>query len=230
MIQSVLFVVNSIESFDFELEAQDLLKSCAIEASTFFPESPSDYHLVILWNYQTIVPNVDSYSNIILFHASELPKGKGWAPIYYALSEQKEYYTLTGIRAANSVDSGEIVGAARYKITPDMTATHLRTWDTTISLILIQKLLTLDEIDTTPQVGSSSYNRRRKKEDNEIVPLDTIASALPHLRACEPSHPAYFIHDGVRFNIQITPHIPPSFPEDLEIFLPSINAYERYKL
>jgi len=220
MKKKIFFLVNNLEEFC----SYDLLKKylydVSITVGETFPEHPEDYDLVILWNYKKIIHGLNGISNIILFHASDLPKGKGWAPIYYTIVNKEEYYTITGLFAANEVDSGDIIVKARFKMKDNYTATILRQWDNDISLILIKKIL--EKFKDKPlkgmkQTGNETYFKRRYRDDNEISLDERLKEIVDKLRASEPQHPAFFFYNGYKYFIFIQPEFEPKFPDDLEI-------------
>ena len=120
------------------------------------------------------------------------------------------------------MDSGDIVCRARFKIRSEHTAEYLRKFDHIISLMMVRKVLDKlkgQEIVGLKQEGESTFNKRRRPEDNRVRLTDRIGDILPHLRACEDSHPAFFDYEGVRYKIFVKPMKEPRFPEDLEIVL-----------
>lgn len=219
--KKIFFVVNSPEEFRFEKYLKEYLSETEVNIGESLPEDTSAYDLIILWSLRRILKDVEKEKNIILFHSTDLPDGKGWAPIYNTVAKGKENYVISGIRAANKVDSGEIVMKAVFKMKPSYTAPKLREWDVKIMFMMIQKLLEHmkpgEALKGAPQQGEETYNQKRKKEDNEIFIDAPLKDVMNHLRACEASHPAFFIYKGVRYNIMIEPETVPEFPEDLEI-------------
>jgi methionyl-tRNA formyltransferase len=216
MAEKIIFIVNNLEEFQSKTYIKKYLSNVDYTIRTSFPKDTSKYHLVILWNYRKIIKNIVDKNKIILFHSSDLPKGKGWAPIYHAIYNEDKYYTISGIFAANKVDSGDIIIQAKFRIRPNYTAEYLRKLDDEISIMMIKKILKKfknKKIEGKKQKGKSTYYKRRKLEDNELKGKKIIN----HLRACEKHHPAFFYYKKEKFIVTIHPEKPPTFPSDLQI-------------
>jgi len=166
------------------------------------------------------MPNISERKNVIIFHGSNLPLGKGWAPIYYTLVENLPNYTITGILPADKVDSGDIVVRAKFSIKDNYTAENIREFDNEISILLIKKILerfSNNHLKGKKQTGPESYYQRRYPKDNEIKINSKISEIFNHLRACESSHPAFFYYNKTKYLIYIEGEEKPTFPDDLEL-------------
>ena len=141
MREKILFIVNNLREFQSKEYIKKYLGNIDYTVKTNLPKDTSKYHLVVLWNYRKIIKNVEDKNNIILFHSSDLPKGKGWAPIYHAIYNEEKYYIISGIFAAEKVDSGDIIIQAKFRIRPNYTAEFVRKLDNEISMMMIRKIL-----------------------------------------------------------------------------------------
>ena len=216
----VFFVVNDLHEFTFQSYIDKYLSDVAVSIGQEPPDNPSEYAMVVLWNYQKIIKPNKKYKNYIVFHSSPLPVGRGWAPIYHAFVDEMNYYTVTGIFAEDEVDTGDIIIRARFHMRPEYTATMVRQWDDEIMVILVKKILERypeHQFDASPQVGESSYYNRRYPKEGEINVSDTISSVLNHLRGCTKQNPVFFFYEGIKYIINVEPEISPEFPNDLEI-------------
>ena len=169
-----------------------------------------------MWSYRRILKNLENQNNVILFHSTDLPKGKGWAPIYYSIFNNETFFTISGITASNKVDSGKIIVKGKFKILPNHTAEYIRKWDEEISIILIKTILKKiknTKISGIPQKGKITFYKKRLPEDNEL----SSKNMINHLRACEKNHPAFFYNKNEKFFINIEPENIPKFPKDLKI-------------
>lgn len=223
MVNRILFVLNSLQEFDFgELLARHL-SECEVSLGTALPPHPEDYRLIVLWNYRKILSEIPPGNNVILFHSSDLPEGKGWAPIYHAIADNHEFYVISGIFAAAEVDSGDVIVKARFRIRPEHTAADLRRFDSEISILLVANILHRfgqTSMIGSPQRGQGSFRPRRRPEDNEIEVDKPFRELIPHLRACEDRHPAYFAHQGCRYFVSVRSEVEASFPSDLVVSFP----------
>lgn len=218
--KSLFFVVNNIVDFDFGHLVAKHLDDCSISVGTQLPAHSEEYDLIVLWNYRKKIAVPESSRNIVVFHGANLPEGRGFAPIYNSIAKGLEKYTLSGIFAADEVDQGDIIVQASFTIDDHYVAADLRRWDTEISLMLTR--LMLERLDAgplrgKPQEGIASWWPRRRPEDNEIDIRQPFSQLIPHLRACEEGHPAFFMLNGVKYLVQVKPEAYPDFPSDLEI-------------
>jgi methionyl-tRNA formyltransferase len=218
----VFILLNSHSDFNNYNELDYYLSDCWVDIGTTIPVSPNDYNIIVAWNYRKIIKSIPIPNNIIIFHSSNLPHGKGWAPIYHSIASENFFYTITGILASLRVDSGDIVVRAKFKIKPEYIAKDIRNFDNQISLLLVKKII--EKFDEGPikgikQCGASSYNERRYPSDNEINIQDSFTSLIPHLRACEDNAPPYFYYNNIRYNVSINPDfsVDTLIPKDLNI-------------
>jgi methionyl-tRNA formyltransferase len=227
MVTRVFFLLNTLVEFNFGEFLARHLSEYQVSLGTELPPHPEDYRLIILWSYRRILREIPATNNVILFHSSDLPDGKGWAPIYHAIADGHASYVISGVFAAPQVDSGNVIVKARFGIRPEHTAAALRRFDEEISIMLVAKILQTyksTEVVGMPQSGHESFRLRRRPESNEIDVDKTFRELIPHLRACEERSPAYFLLQGCRYLVSVRPDREPTFPQDLEISFPGLVA------
>ena len=223
-----LILVNRLEEFDFENKLNHYLPPDRFDVAVAdsFPEDATKFDLIFPFNYRKIIKGASLAGNVIVMHASELPEGRGWAPIYYAFSKNKNEYVVSGIFAAEDFDSGDIIIRARIKIAPGYTARFIRAIDKEIFLLLIAKIFEQwpkGKPTGIKQTGSPSCHPRRYPKDNEIDIKKPLIDLISHLRGTEPQHPAFFFYEGEKYLIEITPELVPKKPCQVTIEYPSIN-------
>ncbi|MDR3560127.1 MAG: hypothetical protein P4N59_01610 [Negativicutes bacterium] len=217
--KQIFFLVNRLEEFDIGCYIKQNLDGFLVSVGESLPPAYENYDLVVLWNYRKILNDLDDAKNVVVFHSSDLPKGKGWAPIYHALADGNEEYVISGILASKDVDSGDMIIQARYKMQSNYTALKIREWDNEICIMMVREIFlhfTNRNFQGVKQMGDESYYPRRKLEDNEIALDSRLADIVNHLRGCEKEHPAYFLYKGYKYHIHVEPEIVPDFPNDLE--------------
>lgn len=229
--KKICILLNDSNEYNFE----DLLKiyltedKFDISVTDKFPKNFQSFDLIIPWSYQKIINNFKQSKNIVIIHSSELPHGRGWAPIYYSIKEGQPDYVISCIFATDEVDRGDIIIKASFPILPEYTATFLRKVDREVSFLLIKKILDKwpnDKVITSKQEGTESYRSRRYPGDNEVNTSKTLESLLPHLRAVENNNPAFFYYNDVKYLISIYPQNEPEFPNKIKIEYPGINEIE----
>jgi methionyl-tRNA formyltransferase len=223
----LFFVVNKLDEFDFSTFLEKHLAECLTDVGTAVPPDPQQYRLIVLWSYRKIVRPIPSAGNLVLFHSSDLPSGRGWAPIYNAVAEGHTHHTISGIFAADEVDSGDVIVKARFPILPQYTAADLRRFDAEISIILIRRILERFRdrpITGKPQTGVPTYRNKRTEDDNGFDISRSFSELINHFRACERDHPAFFDFNGAKYVIHVEPVEPRAFPRDISIEFGSPDA------
>lgn len=230
----VCILLNKISEYNFQTLLKNYLPKNKFDVivTDKFPKNASIFNLIIPWSYQKLIRNINKFNNIIIFHSSNLPHGRGWSPIYYSIKENNSNYFITGIIASEKVDLGDVIIRASFKILPQYNAEFLRKVDNELSLILIKKILKKwpgGKFNSSKQKGKASYRPRRFSKDNEIKISKTFNSILPHLRAVESNNPAFFYYKGIKFLITIFPEKKPIFPNKIKIEYPGLNKIEYLK-
>jgi methionyl-tRNA formyltransferase len=219
--KKLFFLLNSFADFNFsEYLHKHVDQSYNISFGETMPSDTDYYDLIVLWNYQKIVKDIDDKKNIVVFHSTNLPDGKGWAPIFNSLLRDDKHFYITGILASNKVDAGDIIVQAKFEIKANYTAKYIRIWDIEICIILANEILkrsVSNKLSGVKQKGKESYNHRRQPQDNEINLNVSLKDQVALLRACEDEFPAFFFYRGEKYIINIEPESKPVFPEDLEI-------------
>lgn len=216
----LFFLINDLEEFNFAGLIKNHLPDIDVGIGTNLPPCPNDYKMIIPWNYRKIIHDIPTPNNIVIFHSSDLPHGKGWAPIYYSIVEKQKHYTISGIFASHDVDSGNIIVKAKFELLSNYSANDLRRFDKEISIILIKKILDRfgdRPIVAIPQTGKSTFRKRRIPENNKIDITCRFDKLIPHLLACEPEHPAFFELNDAIYIVNVNPINPSEFPKDIEI-------------
>lgn len=227
-------LLNCLDEFNFEEAVHRYLPADRFDVTITetFPNDPSNFQLIFPWNYRKIIKQAAQAGNVVVMHSSDLPEGRGWAPIYHAFSEQKTEYVITGIFAADEVDTGDVIVRACFPIEAGYTASFIRMLDKELSVILVAKILE-HWPEGTPagvkQVGLGSYRSRRCPADNEIDPLLPLIEILPHLRGVEPASPAFFIYKNAKYLIEVRPEVEPKKPTQVTIEYPALNIVEIWK-
>lgn len=215
-------LLNRLGDFDFAGDVERYLPSerFAVTITDMFPEQPDKYDLIVPWSYRRHLPQAEQAGNVVVFHSSDLPQGKGWAPLYHLFANNASQYTLCGIRAANEIDSGDIVIRARFDLAPDYTAPFLRQLDQELMLLLAGRLAERFRgraLYGKPQTGEASYKRKRSPADSQVDLSQPLSALLPHLRGLEPDFPAFFYHEGRKYLLEIRPANAPRRPAHIRI-------------
>ena len=111
------------------------------------------FNVIFLLSYRKIIDEetlerVDG--NVIVFHSSDLPKGRGWAPIYTAIASGYKYHTITMCYADKEMDAGNILAKAKCRIRNNYTAGMLRNIGRQLISYLIGEYVLYFETKTCP--------------------------------------------------------------------------------
>jgi methionyl-tRNA formyltransferase len=223
MKEEVFFLVEDVSSTNIEPYIERHLQRYAVTIGDQLPEQPHGFRLIVLWNLHRVIKDLPPTSNIVVFHSSDLPVGRGWAPIYHTLADGLEQHVISAIFAAPKVDCGEVIAKARFRVQPCHTAEIMREIDEEICILMAAAILEKfcgRDIVGVPQIGEPTYYSRRTPADSEVDPQKSLIEILPHLRACGASHPAFFDWQGCRYYLDIKTAGTKSIPEDLLITFP----------
>ncbi len=169
------------------------------------------YTLGILLGYDKIVPEEylkKTKYGFFVFHSSNLPKGRGFAPIYYT-SVYKQDLVQTLCVAASEVDSGDIIAKARYKLMGYEIENELRMIDDNLTMLMLEA--TIDSLlagktKALPQDhAAATWWKKRQPSDSVIDPEQKVVDIFDHLRGLPQGAPAFFELRGRKFFLHITP-------------------------
>ena len=90
----LFILLNNITDFNFSSELETYLPNYLVDIGTDMPISPNDYDLIVAWSYRKIIKKIPNPNNIIIFHSTDLPNGKGWAPIYNSIVNENKFFTI----------------------------------------------------------------------------------------------------------------------------------------
>lgn len=145
------------------------------------------------------------FKHVMVIHASDLPKGRGWSPHVWELLNGADKITLSLLDAEIAVDSGDIY----TKVVFDVPKSAL--WDEINELLFSAEIRLIeyaienfDDLQKQPQRSDieATYYAKRKPQDSEIDPEKSIIEQFDLLRICDPHRfPAFFHHRGETFKV-----------------------------
>lgn len=144
---------------------------------------------------------------IFVFHSSDLPFGRGWAPIYWTIMENNNL-VISMLKASEGIDQGPIICKGTLPLCGWETEREVRHLDKALTIIMIEKFLSklAKEGDVTIgvfQEDGGSWNKKRIPSDSKVT-LDEDAKFLSRfLRAVPDSAPAYTYINGRKFIISV---------------------------
>lgn len=146
------------------------------------------------------------FKKVLVIHASDLPKGRGWSPHVWEILQGANQITLALLEAEDNVDSGAIW----KKLCMPIPKTALFN---EINQILFDAELELMDfavqnfecVIPKPQAETSaSYWRKRTPQDSELDLNESLMSQFNLIRICDPQRfPAYFYIEGRKFILKV---------------------------
>nr|WP_250322998.1 formyltransferase family protein [Campylobacter upsaliensis] len=170
-------------------------------------EKVRGYEVVFILSYHKIIPpNLLSLNqHNLIIHASKLPQGKGWSPMFYQILEGKNDIVFTLFEADKGVDSGDIYLQKTLKLRGDELYEELRAKQALFSLELCEDFLKLyPNLKSKKQSGVESFYPKRSPKDSELNIDKSLKEQFNLLRICSnEDFPAFFYHKGKKFVLKI---------------------------
>tara|TARA_R110002012_G_scaffold242832_1_gene417315 strand:- start:15709 stop:16359 length:651 start_codon:yes stop_codon:yes gene_type:complete len=142
----------------------------------------------------------------LVVHESDLPQGKGFAPMSWQILQGKKDIPICLIEANEEADSGKIWLTDTIKLNGRELHDEWRKKQGEATLSIAKKFI--DNFETlTPksQKGEVSTYPRRSSKNSELCLNKTLAEQFDLLRVVSNDHyPAFFIKDGIKYTIEIS--------------------------
>lgn len=158
-----------------------------------------EYDFVFCLSYTRIIPNEclkKPRIGVFLCHSSNLPQGRGWAPLQWSVLKKMKEITVTLLKANEKVDAGPWLFKLSFPILESDTIDLLYKKDLAVSKILYKKLITAYKTGSLiyhEQVGEPEYWQKRTPLDSELDPRLSFCDLWDQIRVCDNRHyPAFF--------------------------------------
>ncbi|WP_168016894.1 formyltransferase family protein [Halomonas salinarum] len=150
----------------------------------------------------------DKYQHVLVLHASDLPKGRGWSPHIWALLEGAKTITVSLLDAEDSVDTGAIWAKRTFEVPAHALhdEIHERLFETELALMDEALLLVAEGKPPAPQSSEvePSYYPKRSPADSEVDPAQPLSELFNTIRVMDPArYPAYFQLYGHIYTIEM---------------------------
>lgn len=187
-----------------------ILKQKIKGAELFFSHKNIDnsFDIVFILSYHKIIKKkyLKLHKHNIVIHASSLPKGKGWSPLFWQILEEKNNIPFTMFEASNKIDGGDIYMQKILKLTGYELNTELREKQAEFLISMCLDFLENYKRYKTPikQTGRESRYRKRNKQDSKLDINKTINEQFNLLRIVDnDNYPAFFEIDNIKYKITI---------------------------
>ena len=141
----------------------------------------------------------------LIIHESNLPKGKGFAPVQWQILKNKKNIPVCLIKAENNVDSGEIFEKIFFKLDGTELYDEIRKKQAKATFSIIKRFLKkFPKIFPKKQVGKSTFYRRRYPKDNLLNINKSIKDNFDLLRIGNNElFPSHFHYRSIKYIIKI---------------------------
>lgn len=141
----------------------------------------------------------------LVVHASDLPRGQGFAPLAWQILEGKNEIPIVLFEAVADVDAGsiyleEVMRFEGHELNDEIRETQ---GQYTIDLVL-RFVDAYPTVSARAQEGEATWYARRTAKDSELDPTKTLAEQFDLLRTVDNEHyPAFFTHQGHTYVLSI---------------------------
>jgi methionyl-tRNA formyltransferase len=188
--------------------AEELAKK--IKAKLFFNHKDIDnsFDIVFILSYHQIIEKeyLEKHKHNIVIHESALPKGKGWAPMFWQILEGKNQIPFTMFEASNGVDNGDIYMQKTLELNGNELNSELREKQANFTIqMCLEFLENYEEFKVhAPQTGEESFYQKRTPKDSELDIHKSINEQFNLLRIVDnEDYPAFFYKNGKKYILKI---------------------------
>lgn len=137
------------------------------------------------------------------FHETDLPRGRGCAPLQWTVLNGEEDLTVSFFELAEKVDTGRILGKASAPLKRTMLLEEMREMAAALYCELLDRCLMpflSGVLKPQAQTGEPSRYRKRGPADSRLDPDKSLRELWDLLRVCDnEAFPAWFEIDGEKF-------------------------------
>lgn len=166
------------------------------------------YDIVFILSYHRIIS--EKYLNLnkhnIVIHESNLPEGKGWAPLFWQVLEGKNEITFSMFEAGQGVDDGDIYFQSTLSLTGYELNQELRHKQAQLIIEMCQEFIKNYSLYIPPkkQEGIETFYPKRSPSDSELDIHKSIIEQFNLLRIVDnDDYPAFFEIDGRKYVLKV---------------------------
>ncbi len=217
-------ILTSSESW-FVPYAQDLtriLKWWGYE-SAFYAHHSEIVHphdVLFILSYFRKVPSSTLRLNRfnLVVHESELPRGKGWSPLFWQILEGHNRIPIVLLEASEKIDSGPIYLKDYIELSGYELHDEIRQHQAHKTLELcIRFLRQYPDLTPMPQQGKATFYPRRTPKNSQLDIHKSLYDQFNLLRIVDNTHyPAYFVIDGHQYILHIHRSVRSTSPDHID--------------
>jgi methionyl-tRNA formyltransferase len=146
------------------------------------------------------------YKAVLVLHASDLPKGRGWSPHIWSIVGGATRITVCLLEAADPVDTGAVWLRCTFELEGHELLPEIneKLFESELEL-MTRAVREFGTVTPTPQTGDPGpYMRKRTPADSQLDPNKTIAEQFDLLRVVDNErYPAFLDIRGHRYVLTI---------------------------
>ncbi len=165
------------------------------------------FEVVFMLSYFRItdVQFLKSHKHNLVVHESDLPRGKGWSPLFWQILEGKNKIPLVLFEVAANVDGGDIYIKDYIVLEGSELHDEIRRLQAEKTIEMCQRFLDdYENIKAVPQNGEESFYPKRTTADSELDAEKNLGSQFDLLRIVNNNDfPAFFNYRNHKYIIKI---------------------------
>lgn len=181
-----------------------------IQVTLFFHHATitEPYDILFILSYHKIIEKkyLKKNKHNIVIHASDLPAGKGWSPMFWQILQGRNSIVFSMFEASNGIDNGAIY----MKKTLELTGLELNIRLRKKQAYFIQNMC-LEFLNNyekykipTNQNGKESFYPKRSVNDSELDITKSLEASFNLLRIVNnEEYPAFFYKNGKKYILKI---------------------------
>ena len=147
-----------------------------------------------------------TYGAVLVLHASDLPRGRGWSPHTWSIVNGAREIPLCLMEAADPVDTGDIWLRTTFTLEGHELLAEINEKLFAAEILLMTRAVESGRVLTpTPQAGDPGpYMPKRTPQHSQLDPHRSIAEQFDLLRVVDNDrYPAFMDFRGARYVIKI---------------------------
>lgn len=206
--KNIAFLFDKTNDWLSQYFPETLNSSQTFNCQYFYEEEKvRGFDLVFVLGYTKVLKGEILSSNnlLLVVHESDLPEGRGFAPVQWQILEGKSDITVCLLEISDEIDAGNIYCKMVLSLDGSELYEEIREKQAVITFELISRFLErYPNINFETQQGKPTFYRRRNPSDSQLDLDKTIRDQFNLLRICNNKDwPAYFELHGVRYTIKI---------------------------
>ena len=206
--KKIAFLFDKTNDWISQYFPEALKASQKFDVCVFYEEEKiQNFDLVFVLGYTKILKGKILSSNklLLVVHASDLPDGRGFAPVQWQILEGKSDITVCLLEVSDDVDAGNIFDKLILSLDGSELYEEIRQKQAVITFELISRFLKrYPNLNFEMQQGMPTFYRKRTSSDSQLDLDKTIRDQFNLLRICNNEDwPAFFELNGVRYTLKI---------------------------